>query len=176
MNEVTVHQYHLNQQFLIVITEHTENVTGKLDEAFQILWKNGLISSNVLTNDGSQFWSLYTYFPYRKDCHSLTQHKVITFTPFNFSTPMTLTIDRLYPYKLIFNECPIHVAVQTNYPFTYGQNNSNGDIQFMGIEVDLVDVASVPLNLTVIYKLSLTEDAGMTYENNTPTEPTIWVI
>lgn len=175
LNETTVHQYHLSQKFLIIITDHTQSGTDRLDKAFGILWKNGLINSHVLTMDENQYWSIYTFFPYQTDCQSLTQLKVATFTPFNYSSSMALHINQLYPYKLIFNMCPIYVAVQNNHPFSYGQNTSSGDIQFEGIEVDLVNVASVPLNLSVIYKLSFTEDAGMTYENNTPTEPTVWV-
>lgn len=88
---------------------------------------------------------------------------------------MSLRFDQLYPHKLMFNKCPIRVAIQTNYPFSFSQNTSDGKLWFRGFEVDLVDMASVALNLTTVFKLSLTDDAGMTYENGTPTEPTVWV-
>lgn len=97
--------------FLVVETGSTQNIGNTLNEAFRVLWQNGVMHSHVLIQDVASSWSLFTFLPYQSDCNALSHLKIELFTGLNFSTPMKMNINQVYPEKLSsLNGCPLYVA------------------------------------------------------------------
>lgn len=171
LNESTIKDFHLSQKFLIIVNERVENLTESLNGIFGILWTNGLIDSHVLApdNENADSWTLYTYLPYQTDCFSLTQIKVATFTPFNSTDNMTLSIDELYPSKLkSFFNCPLYYAPSNAAPFVIFRNDSDGHHVFEGIDISLIQGIAKLLKFSVVYKCpSRGTGHGVVLENGT---------
>lgn len=156
MNETTVHEFHLNRKLLIVITGSAQNSVSTLDEAHQVLWMNGLIDSHVLSQDVTRSWSLYTFLPYHDHCINLNNLKIETFTKLNFSSSMSLSIDRVYPEKLRdFNGCPLYIAPLIFRPFVWISNSTDQKYQFEGIDILILNEISKNLNFTPVYNYPL---------------------
>ncbi|XP_055298675.1 uncharacterized protein LOC129566616, partial [Sitodiplosis mosellana] len=135
LNENTIHVNHLSQRFIIVVTvEVVQNNTNSLNDIFEILWRNSLINSHVLIQDQPQFWTLYTFMPYQKDCFNLAQIKIESFTPLNYTENITISADQLFPKKLTnFHQCPLNIAISLVDPFVTLHNTSdvyNGSAEF----------------------------------------------
>lgn len=166
-----VHEFHLAEKFLIVVTNDTQNYTRSSDEVFELLWRNGLINSHILIKDENSIWNLNTFSPYRNGCFTLSHLKLASFTQSNFSHTMMPSIGQLYPNKLRnFNGCPVIAAVSLVSPFTIFQNTSDGRNQFKGIEIFIVNHISKTYNFTAVYKRSATDtDNGTVLKNGTVT-------
>lgn len=155
---------------MIVITESVSNVSEFLTEIFEMLWTNKLINTNVLISDGSSFWSLYTFMPYQIDCTILTQRKIATFSPLNYTNIMYT--EEIYPQKLKnFNKCPMYIAASILEPFVIKQKIFDGQIEFIGIDILIIEQFSKLLNFSIVHKYSSTHSGrGVVYENGTATE------
>lgn len=148
-----------------------------LDEVFETLWKNSLINSHVLSRDRPETWSLHTYLPYHRDCSTFSHLKLATFTPFNFSDHMNLSVEKLYPKKLHnFNKCPLYVSPHIYNPFSIVRNITDDrgyefdDLD--GFEVKIINEISRKLNLTPVLKDSLfDQEPAVIMENGTATGP-----
>lgn len=157
--------YHQFDKFLVIITGTVTN-TKAIDDVFQILWKNGLINSNILISNRPDFWTIYTFMPYRIDCSTLSYEKLVSLTPSNF-TEMTLTMRELYPEKLInFNKCPLNVAIATLNPLVYRSNSSESG--YTGIDINIIQQISELLNFSIVFKPSV-EEHGNLYPNGSLT-------
>lgn len=156
MNEATVQEYQLHQKFMIVISERPTNSTNTLDVTFQILWSNRLVNSHVLIQDEIDFWSLYTFMPYQKDCFNLSHIKMISFsTHSNFDDDMTIHTEDLYPEKLKnFNKCSIYIAASIVNPFLFPRNKSDENHIYKGIDIDIITQIAKSLNFSIEYKYS----------------------
>lgn len=170
INETTIQEHHLLEKFMIVITNISQNNTNELSDIFHILWKNGLINSNVLLFDESQSWSLYTFIIYRNtDCSIWNIIKLMSSSPFNL-TQMPLSLEELYPEKLgNFNRCILYIAVSTTKPFIFS-NNSSLASQYSGIENDIITYISKSLNFSTVFKrTSDGTNHGIVFPNQTIT-------
>lgn len=171
MNESTVKDFHLSQRFLIVVNENAKNITEALNGVFSILWKNGLIHSHVLTLDGTSAdsWTLYTFMPYQSDCFTLTQIEIATFTKYNFTDKITLSIDELYPSKLkSFFNCPLYYAPSAIAPFVIPRNVSDRHDSIEGIDISIIKEITKLLKLLVVYRYSTYGSGhGIVFENGT---------
>lgn len=129
-----------------------QNNPNSLNEIFEILWRNSLVNSNVLIQNQLQFWTLYTFMPYQKDCSTLAQMEIESFTPLNYTENMTVSEDQLFPEKLNdFNKCPLHIATSIFDPFVTIHNTSNGNIRYGGVDINIVKQVSKSLNFIAIY-------------------------
>lgn len=171
LNEGTVHEFHLNQKFLVVITGSEQSNVGTLDEALQVLWKNGLIDSHVLLQDTTNSWSLNTFLLNKKDCFALSHLKIESFTRFNFSTPMKLIVDQVYPQKLNdFGGCPLYITPYINSPFVIVPTSFDGNYKLQGIDINIVNEISRVLNFTTVYNVSFRIENGAVVNNKSSSE------
>lgn len=110
--------------------------------------------------------------PFEKDCFELKHFLLTTFTPFNFTSNMTVTVEDLYPQKLEnFRKCPVFVAVAIIDPLTYIRNTSDGKIQYRGIDIGIMNQISRVLNFSIVYKRSNGGSGhGIIFPNGTVTE------
>lgn len=156
---------------MIVVNENVKNVTEALNVIFNILWKNGLIDSHVLTMDETiaGAWTLYTFKPYQSDCFTLTHIKIAKFTQFNFTDNMTHSIDELYPPKLKnFFNCPLYYAVSMAAPFTIFRNASDINHSLEGIDIEIMDGIAKLLKISVVHThYSYGTGHGVIFENGT---------
>lgn len=166
-----MHEYHLSEKFLIIVIELPQNVNSLLNAIFDILWRNSLINSQVLIQDRAAYWSLYTFLPYDDDCFDLSHLKIESFTPFNYTRNMTISMDKLFPIKLKnFNKCPLNVAVSIVDPFTSFHIASKGNVKYKGIDIDILNQISKNLNFVAIYKRTTDgTNFGLIFPNGTVT-------
>lgn len=166
-----VKDFHSNQRFLIVVNENIRNTTEALDRIFGVLWGSGLIHSHVLTLDDANpdAWSLYTFMPYQSDCFTLTHIKMATFTQFNSSDNMTLSVDEIYPSKLKdFNNCPLYYAPSVVAPFVILRNTPACPNQYEGIDISIISEFARILKLSIVYKYSkFGTGHGLVFDNGT---------
>lgn len=168
LNEASVREIHLSQRFLIVLEHDVESKTETLDNIFAILWSNGLISSHVLIRNKSK-WTLDTFMPYQRNCFTLDHLHMESFSMFNFTENMSISMEQLYPQKLKdFNQCPLHIAPSVSDPFVILQNTSDGKTQFTGLDIRIISQISKALNFLILYKYSPLGH-GMIFENFTVT-------
>lgn len=160
---------HLPQKFLIVLTEIPKNSTIALDDVFGILWKNGLINSHVLIHDTKKSWSLYAFLPHQKDGCILRHFKIESFTQFNFSSSINMSIDQMYPEKLKnFNGCPLHIAPTVFLHYVMLLNTSDGGFHYAGIDILILNEISKALNFTIRYIFPLIKtQRGLIAKNRT---------
>lgn len=177
MNETTVVERHLDQSMLIVLTERALNNTEALDEIFEILWKNTLIKSHVLSQDDSELWSLYRFISHFKgNCFKLKHVKIETFKLSNHTERTTLPLERLLSKDLDnFQECPLFVAASIYSPFVIIQNSSMewNRTEFKGIDIEIVDQMSKVYNFTSVYRGPKPDEGtghGFIFKNGTVTE------
>lgn len=171
LNENTVHEFHLKQKFLVVVTEDIRySCARNLDKIFEMLWSNGLINAHVLCQDEIHFWSFYTFMPYQRNCINLEHFKLTTFTPSNFTKNMTLTMDELYPKKLgNFNACTLFVAPSLIRPFVMFANTTDEE-KYKGIDIDILTQISKKLNFVIDFKrISDGTGHGVILQNGTVT-------
>lgn len=165
----------MSQNFVIAITQTVENVTATLDEVFNLLWTNSLLNSNVLIQAKRNFWTLYTFMPYRRDCFTLSHVLIETFTPYNFTNNMTtnlsMSMEELYREKLHdFNMCPLYVASSLIDPFAI-EYELNGRKFYKGIDISIVMEISRALNFDIFFKrASNLSGHGILLPNGTFTE------
>lgn len=146
-------EVHLSQYFLFAVAHHVQNVSETLHEIFNLVWKNGLLVSHVLIQEQPYFWSMYAFMPYQRDCFTLDPVAVAIFTPQNFTSNMNATVDELFPMKLNdFRNCPLYIAPSFLKPFIFVQNDSDGNPQYRGIDINIVNYISKALNFAIIYK------------------------
>lgn len=142
---------HLNQYFLIVITDPVQNATLALDDIFNVLWTNSLLNSNVLIQEERQYWTLYTYIPFRTNCFSLDPVILASFTPYNCTANMTMSMFQLYPEKLTdFKRCPIYVAPTILDPFAMAKE-VKGKLKYTGIDISIIKEISQALNFVAVF-------------------------
>ena len=171
MNEDAVRDFHLSEKFMIVLTVGVvENNTIHLSEVFKILWENNLINANVLIQNQSQFWTLYTFIPYQTGCSILTAIRLESFTPLNYTDNITVPEDQLFPDKLSdFNQCSLTIAASYQDPFVihdYSEVNTELD----GIDIEIIKQISKSLNFNAVYtNLSDGNHGAVFYSNETIT-------
>lgn len=143
---------------VIIMDELAEYDTTSLNYIFEILWDNGLIDSQVLTRVTTQCkgtWTLYTFMPYQRDCSTLTELKIASFTPHNYTKDMNVSMAQLFPNKLNdFHQCQMHIAVSTMDPLVVMHNSSDGKVQYKGIEIEIVRQLSKMLNFNITFQRS----------------------
>ena len=156
LNEKTVQDFHLAQTILIIVTGNIQiGCKENLDDIFGILWSNGLINSHVLCRNEIKFWLFYTFMPYREDCFTLSPIELTAFSPSNFSSNMTLSMDDLYPQKLKnFNKCPLYVAPSVIHPFLMSTNSTDGTTKYRGVDIAIITQISRKLNFSIEFKKS----------------------
>lgn len=135
------------------------------------MWRNGLINSHILMQDGIHLWSLYAFMPFQKDCFALSHFRIATFSSYNFTINMTVPMELLYPKKLQnFNKCPLYAAVSIIDPLTIIHNSSDGKIEFHGIDIAIINQISKALNFDIIYERSMDGAGhGIIFPNGTVT-------
>lgn len=156
---------------IIVTDEIWENSTNSLNDIYEVLWENGLITSQVLSRVTAESWSLSTFMPYQNDCFELIELKIASFTLLNYTENMNVSMTQLFPRKLKhFNQCPLHIAVSTVDPLVVAYNTSDGKNQYKGIDIDIITQISKMLNFNI--KFMQTTDGtnnGVAFPNGTVT-------
>lgn len=167
LNEATVQPIHLNEKFLVIVTGRTEKHTNNSDEALQILWKNHLIDSHVLSQDTTKTWALRVFVPYFNDCITPIHRRIESFTTSNFSTPMKLPISYVYPEKLSnFNGCPVYITVYAFWPNSEMEKTIDGRYGYKGFEITITEEIVKNLNSTIVYDIPMVKtEHGMTAKN-----------
>lgn len=155
MNESTFRPYHLNQPFLIVITQSTQNVFQTLHDIFWIIMNLGLLDVNVLIEDAQSIrWSLHFYRPFTKNCHSFTVYEIANFSKDNYTHPLNVSFNELFPPKSFkFPDCPLYVAAFAEEPFVIVEKPTNGSNNTIhhGIDIIIVNQISRTMNLIPKY-------------------------
>lgn len=162
----------MDQYFLIVIVNNPQNVTKTLDSIFELVWENSLLNSHVLIQEQPNYWSIYTFMPYQRDCIALDAVRIATFTPMNFTNNISATFDEMFPEKLNdFYKCPLYVATALLEPFASLTNGSDGKPQFKGIDIEILKHISRALNFGIIYERATNSAGhGFIHTNGTFTE------
>lgn len=171
LNYSTVRGFHLSQKFLLIITGNVKNATKTLDQTYAVLWKNGLVNSQVLIEDDTKSWSFFTFMPYQTDCYILSHRKIESFTLFNYTTNMSVLTDELFPKKLNnFNNCPLYYAPSFVAPFAILHNVSDENIHVEGIDIFIIQEIAKLLRFSIVYKIDLQGTGhGMVFDNGTVT-------
>lgn len=144
----------LSQKYLIVIEHSVKKSNKMLDQITEILWKNGLISSHILSEDELGIWTLYTFIPYQRNCFELDQIRLASFTPLNFTKSMNLSLEQMYPEKMKnLNQCPLYALAPQSLPFVK-HKIINGSIHYSGIDIEIVTQISRKLNFRAVYNYS----------------------
>lgn len=165
MGSSHVRNYDISLKYLIVIEHSANKSTEAMDRISHILWKNGLINANILSEDELGTWALYTFIPYRKNCIEFDHIRMASFTPLNFTKSMNLSFEQVYPKKLKnFNQCPLYAVAPMSVPFVK-HCTRNGSISYSGIDVNIVTHISRKLNFRIVYEY--VNFHGMIYSNNT---------
>lgn len=157
---------------MIIITDEIwENNTNSLNSIYEVLWENGLITSQVLSRVTAELWSLSTFIPYQSDCFELSELKITSFTSLNYTENMNVSMMQLFPRKLNdFNQCPLHIAVSTVDPLVFAYNTSDGKIQYKGIDINIITQISKMLNFNIIFiRTTDGNNNGVVYSNGTVT-------
>lgn len=163
---------HLNEKYLVVLTGSAPNYSSNWNEAIQILWKNSLIDSHVLTQDAPSSWALYIFLPYQNDCITPSRLRIELFTKSNFSNSMNVSISQLYPEKLEnFNECPTYVAVTPGKRGNTIDKTIDGRYFYQGFDISLTEEIIKDLNSTLLYNMPFIQsEHGMIVKNITIAE------
>lgn len=138
-----------------------------LTHIFSILWENGLINADVLSQDEFDVWSLYTFIPYQRDCTKLDRHRIASFPTLNFTKTTNFSMKQLYPDKLKnFNQCKLFIAaVPSGF---YVQHSTANEIDhYSGIDINIIKQISKTLNFQIVYKHI--DQHGEVLENGTLT-------
>lgn len=155
MNESNFRPFHLNQPFLIVVTQSTQNLIQTLHDIFCIIMSLGLLDVNVLIEDVfSKRWSLQLYRPCTTNCHSFTVYEIAILSEDNYTQPLNVSFNELFPWKPFkFPDCPPFVAAFAEEPFVLVQKPTNGsnNRSFHGIDIIIVNQISKTMNLTPKY-------------------------
>lgn len=170
MNETTVKPFHINQQFLITVTQAMNNVSELLHDIFGIAMKFGLMDLNVLVKDeNTQMWSLHFYHPFVGNCYSFEIVKIETFSPENYTNEIDLLYRDLFPtMKFKFPNCPLLISAFPFDPFTIIRSEDNGSKTYDGIDVIIVNEISETLNLNPVYMEAPDgKNRGIIFKNGT---------
>lgn len=159
--------YDLSLKYLTVIEHSAKKSNKMLERITEILWKNGLISSHILSEDELGIWTLYTFIPYQTNCIEIAHFRMASFTPLNFTRSMNLSMEQMYPGKLKnFNQCPLYAVAPMSLPFVK-HCSINGSINYSGIDVNIVTQISRKLNFRIIFEY--VNFHGMILSNSTIT-------
>lgn len=130
--------------YLIILnSQTTEQSIGHI---FRDCWAVHLANVNVLLPDGISA-IMYTYFPYTAShCDKAfpVVVKRITATSSMFDV-------EYFPnkFKNMF-QCELFITTTHYRPFTIFENNTDGEITFKGIEIDLLRTVADQLNFTLV--------------------------
>lgn len=171
MNQTTVQKFHLQRNFLIVLTKNAEHVTKTLNEVFKIVMKVGLFNVNVLIENKNTTWTLHLYKPYIRSCYSFEIVNIGAFTKENYTKELQTSPDDLYPpEKFQFPNCPLLIATFPLKPFVIIEHFENETVHFSGLDVKIVDEISKTLNLKPVYiEAPDDENRGLIFSNGTVT-------
>lgn len=174
LNESTVQPFHLNQKFLIVVTQSMENVAEVLHDLFSIILNVGLFKVNILIEDRNEsLWSLHFFIPYIQSCYSFTVFQIGIFSPGNYTSPLDVPFKNLFPpEKFKFPGCSLYVATFPFPPFVIAHEpiSDTSQIQYEGIDIILVNQISKTLNLIPKYMQSSDANKrGNMFKNGTAT-------
>lgn len=162
-----IRNYDLSLKYLIIVEHSAKKSTKMLNRITEILWKNGLINSNILSEDELGIWTLYNFIPYQRNCIELDHIRMASFTPLNFTKSMSLSMEQMYPEKFKnFNQCPLYAVAPQSVPFVK-HCIINGSINYSGIDVNIVTQISRKLNFRIIYEY--VNYHGMIFKNSTIT-------
>lgn len=167
-----VQSFHLEQRFLIVMTQSVQNATETLKHIFEVTQRVHLLEVNVLIMDYNTLeWSLHFYMPYASNCHTFDMYEIDRFTLENYTSPLNYTFNDLFPPKIFkFADCPLFVSTFPYQPFVIIQklDNKTGQPIFKGFDVKIVDEVAKTLNLIPKYVQS-PDDRGKIFKNGTAT-------
>lgn len=174
MNESTVQSFHLNQQFLIVVTKSVQNISVELQNIFGIVFNLGLLNVNVLVGDkDSLLMSLHFYEPYTQDCHSISIHEIGKFSQENYTSQLNVSFMELFPPKALkFRNCPLYIAVYSVEPFVIINQPFNGSSNTSYEGIDVVIINKISKNLNLVPKYMQPPDnmgRGIAFKNGTAT-------
>lgn len=159
------------QNFLIVLTQETPNISALLHDIFEIAMDVGLLNVNILikTQD-ALMWSLYYYKPYIRNCHSVDVIQIESFSSKNFTNELNVKFDDLFPSRQFkFTKCPLFVSTFSFDPYVIIRT-SNGSTTFDGIDVIIVREIAKTLNLVPIFMLAPDKkNRGIIFPNGTAT-------
>lgn len=170
LNDSIVQTFHLDQHFLIIVTQSVQNVLETLNSIFDMLMYFDLMNVNILINN-ENLWSLHFYKPYIKSCYSFDILNIGTFTHKNYTNLLTATFDDLFPPKQFkFNYCKIKIATFPLEPYVIIKNLSDGTIEYSGIDTMIIDEICKTLNLIPMYlQPSDGKNRGIIFSNGTAT-------
>lgn len=172
LNKTTVQPFHLEQQFLIVITQDVQNKTESLDGIFESIQKVHLRDVNVLIQEtNTSIWTLNYHVEFINDCYSFGAFEIERFTPENFTLPLLHTYNEIFPVLKKFPRCRVFVATFPYQPFIILESplNETGQTSFSGFDVKIVHEISEALNMTAQYSSDLEANRGLIFKNGTAT-------
>lgn len=150
-------------------TENNEETSNKI---FDLAWEMHLTNFHIITkvNRTEPIWSLITYLPYQRDCHTLTLKLMDTFTPENYTKQLKIPFSELYPEKMKnMNGCTVHIAVVHVEPYVIKYLNGTQPI-FDGIDVRIVNEVANEMNFNAEFMQPKDgRQRGIIYENRTAT-------
>lgn len=167
MNETNVEAYHLFEYFLIIVNESQKNVSTSLNDIFGIFMKLHLLNVNILIqSERTSLWSIHSYKPYARNCHTFDIFTIETFTSENYTNGLMVPFKDLFPpRKFKFHNCNLYIVTFPIEPYVILENNSNG-VSYNGLDTMIANEISKELNLIPIY---VYKNRGIVYSNRTAT-------
>ena len=164
--------FHLNQHYLIISSQNTNNIFETMHDIFATVMKLGLLDVDVVIKEtNTTNWSIYSYKPYIKSCHSFEIERIDTFSRENYTIESNVPIVNLYRPRLFkFPHCWLYVSTFSFDPFVIIRNSSIGSITYSGIEVKIVNEISKTLKLIPMYMQPTDgKNRGKIFKNKTAT-------
>lgn len=172
LNKTTVQPFHLDQQFLIIITQDVQNASESLNEIFESIQKVRLRDVNVLIQEANtSIWILSYHVAYVKDCYTFGVFEIERFTSDNYTLPLLHTYNDIFPVLKKFPNCRVFVATFPYQPFVilHSPVNRSGQTIYNGFDVKIVHEISKSLNMTAKYSSDLEANRGLIFRNGTAT-------
>ncbi|XP_063636071.1 uncharacterized protein LOC134806674 [Cydia splendana] len=136
---------------------------------FRILWEYHIIKALIITGDGDDTASIYTYFPYAEGLCGLGYNNIIKVCECEDTNvrDIILIIDDLH--KPVLRNCTLQVATH-NYPPLVLEDPNPENTFAIGIERYLVEMFFAQENITLNYKFfPETDEFGNVSDNFTVT-------
>lgn len=171
-NKSTVQMFHLDQHYLIISSQNTNNIFKTMHDIFTTVMNLGLLDVDVVIKESNTSnWSIYSYKPYIKTCHSFEIERIDTFSPENYTKESNVAAVNLYGPRLFkFPWCWLYVSTFSFDPFVIIRNTSIGIITYSGIDVKIVNEIAKTLKLIPMYmQPSDGKNRGKIFKNKTAT-------
>ena len=153
---------------VITIISIKELTISEMEMIFSLLFKQNLVSVNILSTNIARTVNLYTFFPF-KDYSNCKDTTPIIISTFDINSLKWSNSNNFYNRKTNnLMSCPIRIgaAAVSSEPGIMSRKLENGELEIYGVEKDIFDEFSTKINFTIDY-VPYFNGVGSVYPNGT---------